>query len=140
MSTETLNNDENSEKEWDSPITPEYYVKYNKKMFVLHLIQGVLMIILGTILDFSRDLYTFYYDYSGLNEGVPPAPNPEVAIEFTALGALVGTFLLMSALAHFLLAWPLKEKYIENLRKNYNPIRWWEYAFSSSVMIVLIAI
>ena len=123
--------------EWTSPITPEYLVRFNKAMFVLHLIQGVLMIIAGQVLEFSRDLYTFYYDYSGF-----PiiAPNPEVAFAFDALGALVGSFLLMSATAHFLLAWPLRKRYIENLKRNYNPIRWWEYAFSSSVMIVLIAI
>ena len=46
----------------------------------------------------------------------------------------------MSAFAHFLLAWPLRKQYIANLKQNYNPIRWWEYAFSSSVMIILIGI
>ncbi len=130
----------NGDSEWTSPITPEYLVKFNKLMFLLHLAQGILMIFLGQVLEFSRDLYTFYFDYSGLSQGISPAPKAEVVYEFTALGALVGSFLLMSATAHFLLAFPLKKKYIANLKRNYNPIRWWEYAFSSSVMIVLIAI
>lgn len=126
--------------DWTSPISPEYLVKFNKLMFLLHLVQGILMIALGQILEFSRDLYVFYFDYSRIGQGISPAPAPQVVYEFTALGALVGSFLLMSALAHFLLAFPLRDRYINNLKRNYNPIRWWEYAFSSSVMIVLIGI
>ena len=49
---------------------------------------------------------------------------------------------LMSAVAHFIVAsrwgWP---RYVENLRLSYaNPWRWFEYAWSSSLMIVLVAI
>jgi hypothetical protein len=137
MSSETIKKTE--DKEWSSPITPEYLTKFNKIMFIMHLIQGLLMIFLGTILDFERELYVFYFNYSGLPV-TPPYVDPQVAFTFTALGATVGSFLLMSSLAHFLLAWPLNKKYVRNLKNNYNPIRWWEYAFSSSVMIVLIAI
>lgn len=44
----------------------------------------------------------------------------------------------MSALAHFLIAFPLNEKYVANLQKGMNPYRWYEYAVSSSVMIFLV--
>jgi hypothetical protein len=125
--------------EWKSTISPKFLTKFNKIMFVLHLVQGLLMIFLGTLLEFSRQLYTFYYNYSGLPL-IPPYVDPKPIYDFTALGAAVGAFLLMSAFAHFLLAWPLNKRYIANLQRNYNPIRWFEYAFSSSVMIVLIAI
>lgn len=91
--------------------------------------------LVGKIRDFTVELYTFYSDFTVY----PVAPVSQVVYEFGALGALVGAFLLMSAIAHFLLAWPLNKKYIANLQRNYNPIRWFEYAFSSSVMIVLIA-
>ncbi len=124
--------------EWKSPITPEYLTKFNKIMFVLHTIQGILMIFLGTILDFRLDIYTFYYNYDGFPLR-PPYVDPQVFYTFTALGAAVGTFLLMSAFAHFLLAWPLNKRYIANMKKNRNPLRFLEYAFSSSVMILLIA-
>ncbi len=119
-----------------SSIKPQFLTKFNKWMALLHFIQGIAMIILGTILDFNRDLYTFYFDFTS----TPPSLNPTVAFTFTALGAAVGSFLLMSAFAHFLLAFPLNKRYLANLKRHYNPIRWWEYAFSSSVMIVLIAI
>jgi hypothetical protein len=123
-------------------LSNDYLTSFNKKMALLHCIQGVLMIVLGQILDFKRDVYTFYFDFSGLSQipPVPPHVAPAVLFTFTALGTMVGSFLLMSALAHFLIAWPLNKRYIANLERNYNPIRWFEYAFSSSVMIFLIAL
>jgi hypothetical protein len=127
---------------WKSPITPEYLTRFNKIMFVIHGLQGLLMILLGTVLEFSRDLYAFYWNYDGLSQipPIPPFVDPRVEYTFTALGAAVGSFLLMSSLAHFLLAWPLNKRYVANLQKNRNPLRFLEYGFSSSVMIVLIAI
>jgi hypothetical protein len=53
-------------------------------------------------------------------------------------GPAVGAFLLISAVAHFYLATLGKKKYLENLKKGQNPIRFYEYALSSSLMIVLI--
>ena len=44
----------------------------------------------------------------------------------------------MSSLAHFLIAFPLRDRYTANLQKGMNPYRWYEYAVSSSVMIFLI--
>lgn len=129
-----------SPAEWTSPIKPEYLIRFNKRMALVHAIQGVLMILLGTVLEFERDLYTFYFNYSGVGQGIPPYVDPQVVYTFTLLGVAVGSFLLMSAFAHFLLAWPLKDRYIENLKRGRNPLRFFEYAFSSSVMIVLIAI
>ncbi|MHA2029800.1 MAG: heliorhodopsin HeR, partial [Candidatus Kariarchaeaceae archaeon] len=48
--------------------------------------------------------------------------------------------LLLSSIAHFLIAGPLYDFYVKNLEKQFNPIRWIEYALSSSVMIVFIAL
>jgi hypothetical protein len=47
---------------------------------------------------------------------------------------------LLSSIAHFLIAGPLYDFYVKNLEKQFNPIRWIEYALSSSVMIVFIAL
>ena len=47
-------------------------------------------------------------------------------------------FLLISAVAHFYLATIGYERYVENLKKGMNPVRFYEYALSSSLMIVLI--
>ncbi|MHB1324868.1 MAG: heliorhodopsin HeR [Thermoleophilia bacterium] len=55
------------------------------------------------------------------------------------IAPLVALFLLLSALAHFTLAsWGYKW-YVEDLQRQINKARWIEYALSSSIMIVLIA-
>ena len=45
----------------------------------------------------------------------------------------------MSAIAHFTVAFPARGWYERMLARGQNPARWVEYAFSSSVMIVVIA-
>ena len=47
-------------------------------------------------------------------------------------------FLLISAVAHFYLSTIGYGRYVENLKKGMNPVRFYEYALSSSLMIVLI--
>jgi len=105
-------------------------------MGILHLIQAIVMAWLGTVLDFKRDIYTFYLTF---NMGAPK-PNPEVAFTFSAVGLWVSAFLGMSALAHFLIAGPFYNFYVRKLKQYFNPIRWFEYALSSSTMIVFIAL
>ena len=55
------------------------------------------------------------------------------------IGAAVAVFFLMSAIAHFVVALPARGWYERSLARGQNPARWIEYAFSSSVMIVVIA-
>ena len=55
------------------------------------------------------------------------------------LAYLIASFFLMSAIAHFVAGWPLRARYEAWLARGMNPLRWIEYAFSSSVMIVAIA-
>ena len=55
------------------------------------------------------------------------------------LAYVIASFFLMSALAHFLLRWPLRRRYEAWLSRGMNPARWVEYAFSSTVMILAIA-
>ena len=49
-------------------------------------------------------------------------------------------FLLISALAHFSLATFGYGSYVRNLKMHINRARWYEYAVSSSLMIVIIAV
>ncbi len=51
---------------------------------------------------------------------------------------LVGSFFLLSAVAHFTVAYPRQTSYLDNLSKHRNPYRWLEYALSSSIMIFAI--
>jgi len=55
------------------------------------------------------------------------------------LAWLIASFLAMSAIAHLLAGWPLRARYEAWLARGMNPLRWVEYAFSSTVMIVAIA-
>ena len=55
------------------------------------------------------------------------------------IGPTVAAFFLLSAIAHFVVALPARRWYEGRLARGQNPARWVEYAFSSSLMIVVIA-
>ncbi|MES2209765.1 MAG: heliorhodopsin HeR [Chloroflexota bacterium] len=55
------------------------------------------------------------------------------------LAWFIASFLAMSAIAHAIAGWPLRRRYEAWLGRGMNPLRWVEYAFSSTVMIVAIA-
>ncbi len=125
-----------------SPISFSYLKRFNLGAGVLHLVQGILMLSLGTLLKWNRDIYTFYLKLN-INAGPPlkieALPNPQIFFTASYLGVIVASFPLISAFAHFMIAYPKNKHYVENLKKGMNPYRWYEYAFSSSIMIVLIA-
>ena len=62
----------------------------------------------------------------------------ELLISFP-LAYLVAAFFALSALAHFLVAYPFRKRYESWLAREFNPMRWAEYALSSTLMIVGIA-
>jgi hypothetical protein len=55
------------------------------------------------------------------------------------LAWFIASFLAMSSIAHAIAGWPLRARYEAWLARGMNPLRWVEYAFSSTVMIVAIA-
>ena len=120
-----------------SPISFPYLKRFNAAASVLHLIQGVLMLTLGFMLKWPVKVYTTY-----LNTFGPPqnwSPNPQPLFTINNLGVILASFPLISAIAHFTIAYPKNKSYNENLKKGMNPYRWYEYALSSSVMIALIS-
>ncbi|UCD96040.1 MAG: heliorhodopsin HeR [Candidatus Bathyarchaeota archaeon] len=125
-----------------SPISFGYLKRFNAIAGVLHLAQGIIMLALGLLLDWSRDIYTFYLDIDILSTEpflFEVVPNPQILFTVSFLGAILASFPLISAIAHFSIAYLKNAHYIENLKKGINPYRWFEYVFSSSIMIVLIA-
>ena len=125
----------------ESPISFSYLKKFNLYAGFLHIITGVLMLILGLTLEWSLDVYTIYLDFEVVS--IDPfefvvGPKPAVLFTLSNIGVILASFPLMSALAHFLIAYPLNDKYVANLKKGMNPYRWYEYSVSSSVMIFLI--
>ena len=55
------------------------------------------------------------------------------------LAWFIASFFLMSAIAHASAGWFLRGRYEAWLARGMNPLRWVEYAFSSTVMILAIA-
>jgi hypothetical protein len=107
--------------------------RFNLIMGFLHLIQGILMIVLSN--DTTYPIYTFFLNFD--TETSSLSPNPELLYELR-FGPAVAAFLLISAIAHFYLATIGYNRYVGNLKMGMNPTRFYEYALSSSLMIVLI--
>ncbi len=125
-----------------SPISFGYLKRFNMGAGILHLIQGIFMLTLGFMLTWSRDIYTTYLQFSHVsptNPAIMATPQPQVIFTIGNLGVILAAFPLISAAAHLIIAFPKNKTYNENLKKGTNPYRWYEYAFSSSIMIFLIA-
>jgi len=109
--------------------------RFNGVMGGVHLVQAVLMLVLSTA--FALPVMTYFLQMDPATGRL--VPNPTVAFELP-IGPMVALFLLISAVAHFLLASPpVFPWYARNLKLGANYARWAEYALSSSVMIVVIA-
>lgn len=108
--------------------------RYNLLMGVLHAVQGVAVVVLAT--DFTLPVVATFLS------GIPGIDDPELTqVVDVNLAWGVAAFLLLSALAHFLIVSPgLFERYIHGLGEGRNYGRWIEYSVSSSLMIVLIAL
>jgi hypothetical protein len=107
--------------------------RFNLSMGFLHLVQGILMIVLSN--DTAYPIYTNFLKFDTTKMAL--VPDPKLAAELP-FGPAVAVFLLLSAVAHFFLATVGYKLYVSNLKKGKNPVRFYEYALSSSVMIVLI--
>ena len=117
--------------------------RFNLIMGCLHLVQGILMLILATtviqkIAEFSPQIRQNYLAFNPQTKTLEPASRAIFSLPF---GILVAVFLLISAAAHAIISIPKKTNAIYNadLEKGINKFRWFEYALSSSIMIVLIA-
>lgn len=121
-------------------------IRFNKIMGSVHLVQGLLMLLFAFFIYPNLDgsgAKTFTIPVIGnyLNfvqgQGLVLTPT-ETLFELPFL-PLTASFLLLSALFHFIIAVPYKKKYVEDLKVGINKLRWYEYALSSSLMIVLIS-
>ena len=106
---------------------------YNIFMGCLHLAQAVFIIILRN--NFTLPITTSFLTFDESIGKLWPATDTLFNLP---LGITVAVFLLLSAVAHFALATFGYKWYVRNLKKGMNPARFYEYALSSSLMIVLI--
>lgn len=125
-----------------SPISFSGLKKLNAGAGIFLFVQGIVMVALGYLLTWNRDIYTFYLKFKIISLAPPSfqvLPNPEVIFTLTNLGVILSSFLLISGIALLLIAFVRNDSYVRNLKKGMNPYRWYEYAITSSIMIVIIA-
>lgn len=107
---------------------------WNISMGFLHLIQGILMLILSN--SFELPVRAYFLKFDILTQTLVPSPSTLFLIR---IGPLIAVFLFISALAHFSVSLLYNNWYNKILARGINYARWIEYFFSSSLMIVIIA-
>ena len=107
--------------------------RWNISLAVLHALQGVLILVLST--GFTLGITIPYM--------AGPPGSPIIGLDpvwEVPIAVFVAIFLFLAALDHLICALPGADRwYIGNLERGTNPLRWWEYSVSASLMIVLIA-
>ena len=105
---------------------------WNAALAVLHAAQGALVLLLAN--DFALPVTI------GFLQGPPGSELASETLFELPIGPAVAAFLFLAALDHAIVAAPGGAAWYErNLRRERNPARWYEYAFSASLMVVLIA-
>ena len=109
--------------------------RWNGAMAALHLGQAVVILLVAS--PFSLPVTSAFLRMSEETQRLVAVPGE---IGRLRIGPLVAAFFLLSAASHAAVASPwLRRWYERNLTRGINPARWVEYALSSSVMIVVIA-
>jgi Heliorhodopsin len=112
--------------------------RWNRFLTVAHAAQFVLMLVVSRTTALFEPVVPTIRPLieSGKFTGVEPT---SVLLVSFPLAYLIASFFLMSAVAHAAAGWVLRSRYEAWLARGMNPLRWVEYAFSSTVMIVAIA-
>ena len=119
-------------------------ISFNKKMGVVHLVQGLLMMLFAFFIypnmtsqgAFTIKVFGNYLDFEIGSGLVLKQTATLFELPFLQMAA---SFLLISGIFHFLIAFVWKDNYRAGLKVGINKYRWYEYALSSSLMIILIA-
>lgn len=123
-------------------ITFKSLKKFNLTMGILHLIQAFIMLgfalFITKIADFNIPIMSYFLSFDTTKMSL--VTDTKQLFEFP-FGIMVSMFLFISAIAHFIIVSPKgNEIYNRDLEKGMNRFRWYEYALSSSLMIVLISL
>jgi hypothetical protein len=106
---------------------------FNRIAGLTHLIQGVA---LAFILNAETTIPVITRFFDETDDGVMPVS--QTLFEFP-IALIAPNFLLLSAFAHLYISSPMYiRRYEQNIEKGINPARWWEYAISSSLMLVVL--
>lgn len=105
----------------------------NRVAGITHLIQAIALCF---ILNAETRIPVITRFFAETSDGVRPIT--KTLFEFP-IALIAPIFLLLSACAHLFISSPnYVRRYEQNIDKGINPLRWWEYAFSSSLMLVVL--
>ena len=105
----------------------------NRWAGVTHLVQAVVM---SLILNPATTIPVITRFFGEIPDGIGPVS--ETLFEFP-IALIAPIFLLISAAAHIFISSPsYVRRYENNIARGINPARWWEYAISSSLMLVVL--
>lgn len=112
---------------------------FNFKMSLAHFIQGSIMVLLAVFItdlqDFQPEILANFMSLSESGEVITVSK-----VLFKLPFAFVTTgFIFLSAFFHLLIV-IFNKTYLNQIKRGYNKFRWFEYALSSSLLIVLLAI
>lgn len=108
---------------------------WNLAMAALHLVQGAIMLAISS--DFTLPVTAAFVEMDPGTESLEPRLRTLFDVR---LAPVIAAFLFLSAVAHVAVSLPrLHDWYRANLDRGINYARWIEYAFSASLMIVVIA-
>lgn len=107
--------------------------KFNRIAGVFHLVQGVALFF---ILNDETRIPVITRFFTDTPEGI--RPESDILFEFP-VALIAPLFLLLSAVAHLFISSPwYVHRYETDIEKGINRARWWEYAISSSLMLVVL--
>ncbi len=98
------------------------------------LVQAIAIVFLSN--SFTLPINTSFVHFNATTQALTPVID---TIYNLRVGLLVALFLFISTVDHLLMGSVGFSWYVKNLRKHVNYARWYDYALSSSVMIVAIA-
>ncbi len=109
--------------------------RLNATMACLHFVQGVILLFVSS--SFRLPVTTAYVEMDPLTKQLAPVLKTIAELQ---IGPLIAGFLFLSAIAHFAISClpTVRDWYERNLKQGANYARWIEYAFSSSLMVVVI--
>jgi len=106
---------------------------WNIVMAVLHTVQAVAMVLIA-----DRVLWPITRTRYGFDPQTQTIFPETVSFIDANLPLLVAGFLFVSAFAHTVISTVRYDQYVDYLDRGMNPYRWYEYAVSASLMIVII--
>lgn len=108
--------------------------KYNRIAGSIHLIQAVILFFLVNW-SLKLPILTRFFDKT-VSGDVTAVTQTLVNIPVAVVGPV---FLFISAMFHFIISSPFYiRRYEQNIKRGINPMRWFEYSISSSIMLVVL--